>query len=473
MTDADSRTTLSTHKSWLRSIAVGAFVLLLVWLPFPLGSAISWGTGVFEVGTGLCVLFWVIANFGNPLVLIPKDIVVWLALALFGTSLCWALIQSLPILPQGLAHPIWAMSRDLLDLPVKATISLDPWKTQGEVLKLLAYLACALLSYSMSQNYRYATVLFNAAIFIPAAYVIYAFGLIFWGVTQPQLIYGVPFPEPYVTGPFMLHNSFATYCGIAALAAISQAVSRSAGNVITDRGIRRFALSLISYCFGRGAALLIASVLLMTGVIASASRGGTAALIVGLLAMAAISVTLTRRPATRIASALSIILLFLPIIVFLFINNTTLPARVNVLLDAGTADSVRLELWLVAEHMIISAPWQGLGLGTFQDAYPLYATRALPYVMDKAHCDYLELIAGLGVPAASAILLAIFLMMVVCLRGSLTRRRHVYFALTGFCVSVLVAAHSAVDFSLQIPAVGLSYAVILGIGVAQSYRTTK
>jgi hypothetical protein len=34
--------------------------------------------------------------------------------------------------------------------------------------------------------------------------------------------------------------------------------------------------------------------------------------------------------------------------------------------------------------------------------------------------------------------------------------------------TVLVALHSLVDFSLQIQAIALSYAMLLGVGVAQS-----
>jgi hypothetical protein len=55
-----------------------------------------------------------------------------------------------------------------------------------------------------------------------------------------------------------------------------------------------------------------------------------------------------------------------------------------------------------------------------------------------------------------------------CLRGVFARRRDRMFAITGFCAVVLVAVHSTVDFSLQIPAVGLSLATLLGIGLAQS-----
>ncbi len=123
--------------------------------------------------------------------------------------------------------------------------------------------------------------------------------------------------------------------------------------------------------------------------------------------------------------------------------------------------------------MISVFPFTGTGLGTFEDAYPMFARQVLPFVMDKAHCDYLEFAAGVGVPAAIAWWLALIWLAVGCLRGALVRRRHVVMPMLGAGATVLVAAHSAVDFSLQIPAVALLYAAMLGIGAAQHRPTAS
>jgi O-antigen ligase len=120
--------------------------------------------------------------------------------------------------------------------------------------------------------------------------------------------------------------------------------------------------------------------------------------------------------------------------------------------------------------MIESAPWTGLGLGTFQDAYPLYAQKVFPFLMDKAHNDYLELAAGVGLPAAICRWIAVGWL---GLQGVFARRGDRLFAVTGFCAVVLVAVHSAVDFSLQIPAVGQSCATLLSIGLGQSLSSVE
>jgi hypothetical protein len=45
--------------------------------------------------------------------------------------------------------------------------------------------------------------------------------------------------------------------------------------------------------------------------------------------------------------------------------------------------------------------------------------------------------------------------------------------LFGLGALVLVAAHSVFDFSLQIPAIALQFAVIVGLATAQSYPSQR
>ena len=116
--------------------------------------------------------------------------------------------------------------------------------------------------------------------------------------------------------------------------------------------------------------------------------------------------------------------------------------------------------------MIADRPLLGVGLGTYQDAYPLYATRVIPYVVDKAHNDYAEFAAGLGLPAAAAWWISWCWLLFACVQGALARRRNSYFGVLAVGATVLVAVHSALDFSLQIPAIALLYAALLGIGLS-------
>jgi hypothetical protein len=55
-----------------------------------------------------------------------------------------------------------------------------------------------------------------------------------------------------------------------------------------------------------------------------------------------------------------------------------------------------------------------------------------------------------------------------CLKGVRRRHRDWAFPAIGVAASVLVGVHALLDFSLQIPAVAILYAGIMGIGCAQA-----
>ena len=112
----------------------------------------------------------------------------------------------------------------------------------------------------------------------------------------------------------------------------------------------------------------------------------------------------------------------------------------------------------------------GTGLGTFRYVYAPYQTPSLLALVELAHDDYLENVLELGIPAGIAFYAMLFLLVLECLKGLFRRRHDAIYACLGVGASVLVGCHSAVDFSMQMPAVAITYAALLGIGVAQSVR---
>ncbi len=60
-----------------------------------------------------------------------------------------------------------------------------------------------------------------------------------------------------------------------------------------------------------------------------------------------------------------------------------------------------------------------------------------------------------------------------CLRGLFVRRRDQVYPLAAVGATLLVALHALVDFSLQIPAVAVTYAALFGLGVAQATPGAK
>ena len=67
----------------------------------------------------------------------------------------------------------------------------------------------------------------------------------------------------------------------------------------------------------------------------------------------------------------------------------------------------------------------------------------------------------------------IAMLFLICIRGLRQRGRDWIYPATGISATVLVGIHSYFDFSLQMPAVAMTYACILGIACAQSYSSSS
>ena len=88
-----------------------------------------------------------------------------------------------------------------------------------------------------------------------------------------------------------------------------------------------------------------------------------------------------------------------------------------------------------------------------------------------AHNDYLEMTLELGVPASLCFFLTLFALALHCAHGAFTRRRDAVLPALGFAACTLVGAHALVDFSMQLPAVAATFALVLGAATAQSRRS--
>lgn len=463
---------LSRVESWFARAAFWLYIATLAWAPFPLGSNRPWSWSLLVLLVALCWLLWGLGTWSQP----QHN---WAPLrrftvpALLGAgTLIWALIQICPWVPSAWTHPVWALASAGLHEPVPAMISMNPWRTATECMKLGTYAAALWLIFLMTRRPEDAARFLTALIAIGTAYAVYGIALKLMGFVQFEVFYSTkPVGGEYLTGPFVLHNSYATYAGMASIAAAVRLVTLASSSMVATRGLRPWILSALHFLFGRGIGSLVAVLVCFSTLVASASRAGFVSTLCGLAAVSFVAGLISgRRQAFRWSLAGGIALCAL-VIALIAISGDTLADRLNQLVDAGGVDAVRLALWDAARRMISDAPFLGLGLGTFQDAYPLYASQVLPYVMDRAHNDYLEFAAGLGLPAAIAWWAAWTILVLQCVRAVFVRRRNRQYALLAFGASVLVAAHSAFDFSLQMPAVALTYASILGLGLAQAFPT--
>ena len=141
--------------------------------------------------------------------------------------------------------------------------------------------------------------------------------------------------------------------------------------------------------------------------------------------------------------------------------------------DQGTG---RDAIHAVARRGIDDAPLTGQGLDSFRQLYFRYRGLIIPWESpryDKAHSTYLELILELGYVGFGLIMAAFCLITARLVAGVFRRRRHVMYPALGLGTTLLVGSHAILDFSIQMPAVAVTYAAILGVAFAQSWSTDR
>jgi O-antigen ligase len=446
------------------------FVVTIAWAPFPLGSNRPWSWSLLILLITACWLLWCVSTSPKALLELSKGLRGPILLCLL--ALGWGVIQVLPLLPLNVAQPIWHSAAALTGRAVTPALSFSPWLSIAELAKLSSYVMAAWLARVFAQDTRRAYNLLNALTAIGAFYAAYSLVLVVAGYSQFELFYGIHLQQaPHnFPGPFVNRNSFATYEGLIAVCAGSRLVSEGWKRGPFPKGFVDRLAAIGKYLFERGLLWLMAAVLALATVVSTGSRGGNLATWSALLALVFIAMGIaTRQKRSWSAFAVAPALLA-SVLALMAMSGSSLAGRLNDMASTGSTDTTRMLLWANAARMIAAEPFTGWGLGTYQIVYPVFSKTTLPLVMDKAHNDYLELAAGWGIPAAMLWWGALVWLVWICLRGVIERRRNRLLPALAVGTSILVGIHSLFDFSLQMPAVALTYAAILGLGLAQSFR---
>lgn len=141
---------------------------------------------------------------------------------------------------------------------------------------------------------------------------------------------------------------------------------------------------------------------------------------------------------------------------------TSTQAAVAQASGAGEALGARRWMWADTLRMFRAHPLLGVGLGAFQTVYPLYTASDGLLVVDKAHNDYLQLLAECGVIGGA---LAVWLIASVfrpVARGLRSPDPLLSgLALGGGAAIFGLLVHSLFDFNLQIPSHALLFCLLV------------
>jgi O-antigen ligase len=440
-----------------------ALIAVLAWVPLPFGSARPWAwdlLGILALALlGLSAAYETMrpSRTGMLKPLLP-------ALIMGGLVVAWIVFQALPWNLFGLHHPLWDRAAEVMGRRLDTSLSIDREATRVHLFRLLTYAAYFLVAWQVGRRPEAAYRVLRAIAVIATVYALYGLGE--FVSPDPRILWFIK--DTYVTdvtATFVNRNSFATFAGLAVIAhlvLIADVLARK-----TDvRSRRSFLLSLADSLLGHAKWLVLGLIVCGGSLLMSHSRAG---LVSALAAVTVLMLLVLAAPAARAPWR------------FWFAGFGGLGLAAIALLTGATTfdrlDELSKDMEMrpkiaAAVMRAIGDNWlTGTGYGSFADIFPLYQPLNVVGYVDLAHNDYLENALELGVPAAILLVLAVGYLAGRCLVGVFRRRRDAIYPIAGVAATVMVGVHAAFDFSLQIPAVTVTYAVMLSLGVAQSVGT--
>ncbi len=444
------------------------FVFLVCLSPLPFGANRDWSANLFCLCFAGLALFSAIGSLFDRSNKIINVTNFRCALALFLVPIIWAALQASSWVPNDWVHPIWFEMQgallDSIEYKTSGYISVDPYRTKGALARLLSYG----LVFFLSAHYcrRTANVYFLWKSLSIAGFLYATYGLIiYFGGFNKILWFDKWAYLPDLTSTFVNRNSFATYVGLTLLCCVamthresqkglSYGLSTNFGKeYFVEKGLLRLWLPALSIaaCF--------------TALLLTHSRGGFISTVIGLFCFIVI-IFLRKKGSLGYISFIG--LLVVSICYFAFIlSGDLLMIRFD---QISLENSDRLKVYATLLHAIQENFWRGVGYGTFENSFRLYRESNVQKFFDTAHNTYLENIFELGFWQALSLFCSVFFIFFNCLKKVFHRNINWIYLATAISATVLVAVHSLVDFSLQIPAITFTYTALLGGAYAQSLK---
>ena len=449
----------------IAQIVFALLVLLVLLSPLPLGSNREWSWSLAVLAAAALGVLWLIVGLADPKAvnarlhpLIPL---------LFAVAVAWIVFQGLGAPPEAWHHPLWTMTGQVLREPVPGYVSLAPESGWIALMRLLGYALVFLLALQLGRRERWARTAFGWVTVGGLAYA--AFGLAgYWGGYQPHWLFGDAVLAHDVRSTFVNRNHFATWQGLVLLCAIAWFYQGMARPEVKPYAVPKDREDRVEEFVLKAWKPMIAVLLMVAALILTHSRGGFVASLAGVVTLLwLLDRRLTGHGAgkRKVVSRVTAVTALAVAGIAFFLTSEILLDRIN-RTDITTEE--RVAVYANINRAIGDNPLLGFGYGTFADSFRLYDQNESGVHYDRAHNTWLENAFELGLPAALALYAALAGIALTCWKGMRRRHRDWVYPALGVAASVLVGVHALADFSLQIPAVAMLYAFIMGIACAQS-----
>ena len=447
-------------------LVFAGLLTIVVLAPLPFASNRPWSWTALSLAVGLLLVLWSLAAWRDHGAIAVSWRRLWPLVAMFAAVAFWIAAQASPWTPAAWHHPVWAEASAALGVPLDGAISIDPERTLVALMRLLAYGGVFWLALQLGRDEKRARVVLSTVAWTGVAYSVYGLVIEFGGYNTILWYERWAYADS-LTSTFVNRNSFASYAGLALLATLGllfEEVRKGAGDGFLALPGGRWLLERLP---GRLGLLLLMAATLASALLLTGSRGGMIAFVVGMLVLAAAFTMHRRSRPLIVVSVLAISVLSFGAI--LWLSGQTVLSRFD---DTVLELEERPTVYALTAGAILRDPWLGIGYGTFEYGFPLIRAESIKndLVYDKAHNSYLEFAYEAGVPAFAIMMGLLGALAAMCLNGLSRRYENRVFPCVGIAAMALTAAHSLVDFSLQIPAVAVTFAVLLGIACAQGLR---
>jgi len=443
------------------------FAAVVAWAPLPFASNTGWASNLLVCLVALAAAVWALAAIRN-LDLIRVPLRRFRLLGLVALALVvWVVVQNASWTPTTWHHPMWPSAADTLGVPIAGAMGLDPAAAYETLARVGAYGLSFFLAVQLCRRTETAVKFAYVLAGIAVAYAAYGlvvqlgdFQMVAWEEKRHY--------QDSVTSTFINRNSYGTFAGLGLLVIcglLVRAMRRIASEGVSGGGLSEMLdrLTFREFFLIGGFALVLAALILTN------SRGATLSTLFALIVF--VVLTASNQRSFKLGTVIAGTIIVVGSWLVFSVSSAGLMSR---LLDFEQDAIGRREVAEIALRAIADRPFTGFGLGSFEGVFHLFRDSALEAEIpsfDKAHNTYLEWALEAGVPAAVMMVATIAVFAIACVRGSIVRRRNSSYPAIAAAATTLVAIHALVDFSLQIPAVTVYFAAVLGLGYAQSWST--
>ena len=436
-------------------------ILLFLVTPIGMGSTELWAFSTMELGILLLIILWAVQNMKKQRTMASGQ-QFRVPMIMLSVFLCLVLFQmlNLPSKAIEVISPRTFEVRHQLQLtsdPLPmVSLSFFPYATKTEFFKwiTLAGFFLFLLHWKPLDNEnRTLTLLMFVILIVGFFESLYGIGEVFGGKTGD--LTGM--------GTFVNRNHFAGYLLMVIPLSIGFLFSREANQ---SRRFRSW-VEHVSSLDGRGILIGFAVIVMILGLIFSASRMGISSL---LLSFTFMTIFVRNPGGERTFSKKSVLILGLALVWAAWIG---LDAVISRFFGSSEDFGKRWDIWVGTLQIIKDFPLFGSGLGTFVQVFPMHSSIHVRGLVTHAENDFLQLASEVGL-IGFGLILALFVFLFFRVASGLRKlsqgepRRYIGM---GALVGILALMfHSLVERNIQVPANSFLYAFLWTV-VLQTTRT--